>query len=69
MNKKVDFRNTEIAFASKTNAELLKARFLFELLRNKRLVAIGNGFIRWALHIGLPIEWLIKATVFKHFCG
>jgi proline dehydrogenase len=69
MSKKVDFRNTEIAFASKTNAELLKARFLFELLRNKRLVAVGNGCIRWALNVGLPVEWLIKSTVFEHFCG
>lgn len=69
MNEKVDFRNTEVAFASKTNAELLKARFLFELLRNKPLVAFGNSFVQWALHIGLPIEWLIKSTVFKHFCG
>lgn len=69
MNEKVDFRNTEVAFAYKTNAELLKARFLFELLRNKPLVSFGNSFVQWALHIGLPIEWLIKSTVFKHFCG
>ncbi|MGA0828835.1 MAG: proline dehydrogenase, partial [Flavobacteriaceae bacterium] len=69
MNEAVDFRNTEVAFAAKSNSELLKARFLFELLRNKRLVSLGNGFIQWALAIGLPVEWLIKATVFKHFCG
>lgn len=69
MNQAVDFKNTEIAFASKSNIDLLKARVLFELLKNKRLVSLGNRFIQWALAIGLPVEWLIKSTVFKHFCG
>ncbi len=69
MDKIIDFQNTEIAFASKSNSELIRARFLFEILKNKRLVNFSNKLLQWALALKLPVEWIIKATVFKHFCG
>ena len=69
MDKIVDFQNTEIAFASKSNTELTRARLLFEILKNRQLVNFSNKLLQWALALKLPVEWIIKATVFKHFCG
>jgi proline dehydrogenase len=69
MDKIIDFQNTEIAFASKSNSELIRARLLFEILKNKKLVNFSNKLLQWALALKLPVEWIIKATVFKHFCG
>lgn len=69
MDKIIDFQNTEIAFASKSNSELIRARLLFEILKNKKLVNFSNKLLQWALALKLPVEWIIKVTVFKHFCG
>jgi proline dehydrogenase len=33
------------------------------------LVKIGSAVTNFALNINLPVEGLIRATVFDHFCG
>jgi proline dehydrogenase len=65
----VSFSNTEIAFKSKSNTELKKAYWLFKIVNNKTNVIIGKHLLNIALFIRLPIKWLIKPTVFRHFCG
>lgn len=63
------FENTEIAFKLKTDSELERAYFLFKLIQNQPMVRIGTAVTNFALKIHLPIEGLIRSTVFDHFCG
>ncbi len=66
---KLDFRDTETAFADKTNAQLKEKYRLFRLLNSPILNSIGTGATRFALALGLPVEGLIKRTIFDQFCG
>ncbi len=63
------FNNTQIAFALKTDTELDRAYFLFKMIDNEPLVRIGTAVTNFALKAHLPVEGLIRATVFDHFCG
>lgn len=63
------FENTKTAFALKTDAELERAYFLFKLIANQPLVRIGTAVTNFAIKTHLPVEGLIRATVFDHFCG
>ena len=63
------FDNTEIAFASKSDAALERAYFLFRLIANQPLVKIGTHVAQFALKSHLPVEGLIRASVFDHFCS
>lgn len=64
-----NFENTAIAFQLKTDSELERAYFLFRLIANEPLVKIGTAVTNFAIKAHLPIEGLIRATVFDHFCG
>lgn len=63
------FDNTEVAFALKTDSQLERAYFLFKMIQNQPLVKIGSAVTNFALKAKLPIEGLVRATVFDHFCG
>ena len=63
------FNNTQTAFALKTDTELDRAYFLFKMIDNEPLVRIGTAVTNFALKAHLPVEGLIRATVFDHFCG
>ncbi len=63
------FNNTKVAFALKTDTELDRAYFLFKMIDNEPLVRIGTAVTNFALKAHLPVEGLIRATVFDHFCG
>lgn len=63
------FDNTQIAFALKSDTELDRAYFLFKMIAKEPLVRIGTAVTNFALKIHLPVEKLIRATVFDHFCG
>ncbi|HET8734973.1 MAG TPA: proline dehydrogenase family protein [Pricia sp.] len=63
------FEDTEKAFALKTDAELERAYFLFRMIANEPLVRIGSAITNFALKAHLPVEKLIRSTVFDHFCG
>ena len=65
----IDFNNTKIAFHLKTNPELERAYFLFKMISNQPLVKIGTLATNFALKTNLPVEGLIRSTVFDHFCG
>ena len=64
-----NFENTAIAFQLKSDSELERAYFLFKLIANEPLVRIGTAVTNFAIKAHLPIEGLIRATVFDHFCG
>ena len=66
---KVDFSNTKIAFADKSNAELNRSYFLFSLMNYPFLVKFGTRLATLALHNGLPVGGIVKSTIFRQFCG
>ena len=63
------FNNTEVAFKIKSDSELERALFLFKLIQSEPLVRIGTAVTNFALNSRLPVEGLIRSTVFDHFCG
>jgi proline dehydrogenase len=63
------FDNTEIAFQLKSDSELERAYFLFKMISVQPLVKIGTAATNFALKANLPVEGLIRSTVFDHFCG
>ena len=63
------FNNTKVAFAIKSDSELDRAFYLFEMIKREPLVKVGTAVTRFALKTHLPIEGIIRATVFDHFCG
>jgi proline dehydrogenase len=65
----LSFENTEVAFRHAGNADLKRAYWLFKAINNNFLVKVGPGMTNFAMNIGLPIKGIIKATIFKQFCG
>jgi proline dehydrogenase len=63
------FDDTKIAFSLKNDSELERAYFLFKMISVEPLVRIGKVATNFAIKANLPIEGLIRATVFDHFCG
>jgi len=63
------FNNTEVAFSLKSDSQLERAFFLFKMIESQPLVRIGTAVTNFALKAHLPVEGLIRSTVFDHFCG
>jgi proline dehydrogenase len=68
-NAIVSFDNTEVAFSGKSDADLRRAYWLFRMIGINFLVKIAPPFVDAALALHLPIQGLIRSTIFKHFCG
>jgi proline dehydrogenase len=67
--KPLSFEDTSIAFSSKTNADLEKMHLLFSTMNWKYPTKIGTFFIKTALKFKLPVQSVIKKTLFRQFCG
>jgi len=67
MNLSLD--NTQNAFAYKSNADLRKARFLFTVIQNPLVVSLATSVTPFLMKSGLPINGLIRSTIFKQFVG
>lgn len=65
----LSFENTEIAFKSKSTPDLKKAYWLFKIVSSPSIVKIGKVATNFALSLRLPIRKIVKATIFKQFCG
>lgn len=65
----ISFENTKIAFAYKSDKDLKRAYRLFQLVGLPWLVSFGKKFTPLAFRLRLPIKGLIKATIFRQFCG
>ena len=63
------FENTQIAFALKSNNQLQLSYFLFKVMNFKLLVQLGTKILLLALKLHLPVQNLIKKTIFSQFCG
>ena len=69
MSKNISFDNTEIAFSGMSNADLNRAYWLFKIININFFVKVGPPITNAAIKIGLPVAPLIRATIFKQFCG
>ena len=63
------FDNMKVAYADKSDRDLNRAYFLFKIISNPFVTKILTFFMKVSIGIGLPIKGLIKATVYKQFCG
>ena len=68
MNNNI-FDNTQIAFKMKKNFHLYNAIFLFNIITRKLLVTVFTNLTLVMLKMNLPIQWVLKKTIYKHFCG
>lgn len=65
----ISFENTKIAFAYKSDKDLKRAYRLFQLVGLPWLVSFGKKVTPIAFKLRLPIKGIIKATIFRQFCG
>ena len=65
----ISFNNTENAFAYKTDKDLKGAQFLFKTMGYPLFVHIGTRLTPFIMKTGLPIDGIIRKTIFKQFVG
>lgn len=69
LKKIVDFNDTKTAFELKSNKELRRAFYLFKLISYPFLVTLGKALVFLSIKLRLPVNFIIKNTVFDHFCA
>jgi proline dehydrogenase len=65
----IHFNNLEVAFSDKSNSDLNRAHLLFKTISSPIMSKLLTSVVKIFLWLKLPISPIIKATVFKHFCG
>ena len=65
----LSLNNTENAFAYKSNTDLNKAKWLFTVIQNPWIVSLGTRLTPALMKSGLPINGLIRSTIFNQFVG
>ncbi|MCS6989034.1 MAG: proline dehydrogenase family protein [Chloroherpetonaceae bacterium] len=65
----LDFNDVAVAFESKSDKQLAERYLLFRAMNNPTLTKLGTSLLAWAIRRRLPIKGLVKATIFKQFCG
>jgi len=65
----ISFDDTEIAFKGKSERDLKWAYFLFSIMNYRFNVVLGKYLLNISVFFHLPVKVLIKATIFKQFCG
>jgi proline dehydrogenase len=66
---KISLEDTSVAFSAKSDFQLQKTYWLFNLMNKAWLVKLGTFFIKLAFLLQLPVKWLIRYTIFEQFCG
>ncbi|MGD1847698.1 MAG: proline dehydrogenase family protein [Salibacteraceae bacterium] len=67
--RKVSFDDTRGAFAHLSNQELRFSYWVFKLMNSPLVVKISSQLGLLALKLHLPVTWMIKATIYRQFCG
>ena len=65
----ISFDNTKNAFNGKSTSDLRRAYWLFKMVSNNTMVKFGKWATNIALKLHLPIDGIIRKTIFKQFCG
>ncbi len=69
IHPEISFDNTEFAFEYKSGEQLKKARFLFSMMGQPWLVKVGSRLAPWLIKAGLPVNGIIRRTIFQQFVG
>jgi len=69
MIEKKIFNNTAVAFRLKSDLELNRALLLFNVMGIPPLIKPGIALTRFSLKAKLPIQPIIKHTIFDQFCA
>ena len=64
-----NFDDTEVAFRYKSDSAVRMANFVFSVVNHPWVSAISTRAVKLALWMRLPVEPLIRSTVFDLFCG
>ncbi len=65
----LQFSNTEIAFRYRSDKDLKMGSFLFSSMNSPLITKLGIAATRFAIGAHLPIDGVVKKTIFKQFCG
>lgn len=65
----LNFENTKIAFQPKSNLDLNRAYWLFRVISSPSIVKMGKILMLFALKLKIPVNFIVKRTIFKQFCG
>ena len=63
------FNNTKITYADKTDSDLARAYLLFKIISKPYFAKFLTKFLEFAIRIKLPIQRIVKLTIYKQFCG
>ena len=63
------FENIKVAFSDKSDKDLNRAYLLFKTISSPFISKTLTAFVKVAIWLRLPINPIIRATVYKHFCG
>lgn len=69
MKTNLSFDDTRVAFAYKPNNELRRAELLFAMMGNRFIAPLGIRLTPWAIRVGLPVNGILRNTIFKQFIG
>ena len=69
MIKEKIFNNVATAFKLKSDLDLKRAVLLFSVMGRPSLIKPGIALTKFALKAKLPVQPLIKNTIFDQFCG
>lgn len=65
----VSFDDTAVAFAGKTDAELKRTWKTFRKINSPFLSRVGPWLVKLAFALRLPVEGIVRRTLFDVFCG
>ncbi len=65
----INYNDTAVAFAYRSNNELRKAYWLYSMIASPKLVKTGKHFINFCNSTHIPVDWAIKPTIYRQFCG
>ncbi len=64
-----EFNNTEIAFQYRSDKALKNAQYLFAAIGSPNVTSLGIALTNIAIKWRLPIEGIVRKTIFQQFCG
>jgi len=65
----LDFDNTQIAYANKSNKDLRMAYALFSAMNSNFLMKGVKSASDAAVRFGIPLSWILKPTLYRQFVG
>ena len=65
----ITFDDTEVAFEARSVEDLRRAYWLYKALGSPWMATMGPKLLLAAVRMHLPVESIVRATIFRQFCG